>query len=515
MIMEYSACPGRSFRLNVQMIADFLDEQGWEYVLHRPGETPHLERCLLYCGQRLLQENTLYIIPEGMDADFPADHFSYITTTPLQGEAPHIRVVRCTSAELINCVMNVFSYYAAFERELSHTVSSGSDLSELCGVASRYFRNPVYIHDSMFCVIGQSAHLEGLFEYSEKTQKNYIPLWLINEVKFDELYKKTLISRQAGILGTDLNYFNERSLYVNLWEENAYLGRLMIHESESSIRPGQFRMAEFLAGYVVLWLKNQAMSDRHRNHSYEQTFVDLLEDRETDERELKSILNILNWKKEDRYLCLKLQSQDAVDTVRSDFAINNRLSAEFSGLISFRYQQKLCVIINLTVSCLESGELRLRLAPLIRDCCLHAGISNPVEGIYALHRGFVQADIALDYITEIDSSDWMVLFSTCALSYIRESACQKLPAKMVAHPILLDLMEHDRIQGTQYYETLRVYLNCERNIPATAAALIIHRTTLTYRLGKIMELTRLNLDNANLRLYLLISYQLLEQEERT
>ena len=195
-------------------------------------------------------------------------------------------------------------------------------------------------------------------------------------------------------------------------------------------------------------------------------------------------------------------------------AINSRLSAILSGHISFRYQGKLCVILNLSVSGLNPGELRLRLAPLIRDNCLYAGISNPVQSIHALRLGFAQADLALDYITGTDSSDWMVLFSSCALHYIRQSACRMLPAAMVAHPVLLDLLEHDRTQGTQYYNTLRVYLLCERNIPATAAALIIHRTTLTYRLGKIAELTHLNLDNDNLRLYLLISFQLLEQDIR-
>jgi len=140
------------------------------------------------------------------------------------------------------------------------------------------------------------------------------------------------------------------------------------------------------------------------------------------------------------------------------------------------------------------------------------GISNPVRGIHAIRRGFLQADVALDYITGTDSSDWMVLFSACALSYIQTCACEKLPGEMVAHPVLLELREYDRLQGSRYYETLRTYLLCERSIPATAAALIIHRTTLTYRLGKIMELTRLNLDNADLRLYLLLSFQLLDRE---
>ena len=508
---EYSVRPSASFRLNLQMVTDSMEEKGWEYLVHRPGEEPVLTRCLMYHGQQPLFADTLYVIPEGMEADFPADRFHYITTTSLQGEAPHIRSIGCSFPELMNHAMEIFSCYAGFERELCNIISSGGSLSELCCVAGRYFHNPVFVHDNMFCVIGQSPRVGELVEFSEKTKKPHIPLWLINELKFDEVYKSTFVRRKAGIWGYDLNELNVRSLYVNLWEGDEYLGRLHINEVESAIRPGQFRAAEFLAEYVILWMKNQALSNQQINYSYEQTFIDLLTDGETDERDLKTILGILNWKQEDRYLCLKLQSQDTGDTVRSDLAIHSRLSTVLSGHISFRYQQKLCVIINLPVSGIDQGELRLRLAPLIRDSCLYVGISNPVDGIYALRRGFIQADIALDYITGIDSSDWMVLFSSCALNYIRESACKRLPANMVAHPVLLELMEHDRTQGTQYYDTLRAYLLCERNIPATAAALIIHRTTLTYRLGKILELTRLNLDNANLRLYLLISFQLLEQ----
>lgn len=511
MNVEFTVQSGAPFRLNLQMIADFLEERKWDFVIYRPNELPALAKCLLYYGQQELKQDVLYVIPEGMETDFPADRFSYITTTALRGEAPHIRNVTAVFPELLNEVMGIFAFHGDFERELSNTISGGGSLSELCAVANRYMRNPVYVHDTMFCVIGQAGCAEGMFEYNEKTRKYHLPLWLINEFKFDENYKRTFEKHQAGIWGNDLDYTTVRSLFVNLWDGKEYLGRLVMDEVNASIRPGQCRMAEFLAGYVLLWMKNQALSNHHVQYSYEQTFVDLLKDGETDERDLKAIMGILDWKYEDRYLCLKLQSQDTGDTVRPDLAINSRLSSVISGFVSFHYRQKLCVLINLSVSGLEQGELRLRLAPIVRDSCLYVGISNPVEGIYAIRRGFIQADISLDYIAGIDSSDWMVPFSACALNYIQESACQKLPAQMVAHPVLLELLEHDRIQSTQYYETLRTYLLCERNIPATAAALIIHRTTLTYRLGKIMELTRLNLDNDNLRLYLLISFQLLEQ----
>ena len=511
--MDFSAYPGASFRLNLQMIADSLADQEWTYRIDAFGKLPSYTRCLLYHGQLPLREDTLYIVPEGKEADFPAESFSYITTTALQGAAPHIRSVSCSFPELLNGVMEVFSRYADLERELSHIISSGGSLSELCCAASRHFHNPVYVHDNMFCVIGHSSGLDSLFEFNEKTKKPHIPLWLINEFKYDESYRHTFSVQQADVWKNDLNDASTRSLYVNLREGSLYLGRLLINESDTPLRSGQFRAAECFAEYVLLWLRKQTQSSHQIQRSYEQIFIDLLTTGDADSQDLKTVLGILNWKPEDRYLCLNLQSQDTADMVCPDLAIHSRLSAILSGHITFRYQQKLCVILNLSASDLAPGELRPRLAPLVRDSCLYVGISNPIEGIQHLRLGFTQADIALDYIAGTDSSDWIVLFSSCALNYIRESACRKLPAKMVAHPVLLRLRDHDQSQGTQYYETLRAYLLCERNIPATAAALIIHRTTLTYRLGKIAEFTHLNLDNANLRLYLMLSFQLLEQED--
>lgn len=508
---DYYAIAGAPFRVDLQMVMDSSQARGWGGHAHRLGETGGFTGWMIYNGQRGLSEDVLYLIPEGMEQDFPADQFSYITTLDLQGQAPHIRSAGASFLSLINDVMAIFARAAGFERDLSNIISTGGSLSDLCSAAAGYFGNPVFVHDNLFCVIGRSGGMDGIFEFSEHSKMPHIPLWLIEELRFDEGYKSTLMERKAGILGPDLNYTNVRGLYVNLWQGDAYLGRLLINESESTIRPGQLWAAEFLAGYVLRWLRNQSQSNQQVYHSYDKTFVELMTRGETDERELKTILEIMKWKREDRYLFLKFQSQDPDDNVHSDLAINSRLATVLKDYVSFLYQEKLCVILNLSVSNIDVRELRPRLAPLIRENCLHVGISNPVEGILEIRRGNIQADIALGYITGVDSSDWMVLFPTCALNYICESACGRLPAKMVAHPVLLDLMEHDRALGTQYYETLRTYLLCERSIPATAAALIIHRTTLTYRLGKIMELTRLNLDNENLRMYLLISFLLLDR----
>ena len=73
-------------------------------------------------------------------------------------------------------------------------------------------------------------------------------------------------------------------------------------------------------------------------------------------------------------------------------------------------------------------------------------------------------------------------------------------------PTLRILRRHDQEKGTQYFETLRVYLLQERNVPRTAQALIIHRTTLLYRLEKIQALIQTDLEDPGQRLYLLLSF---------
>ena len=141
---------------------------------------------------------------------------------------------------------------------------------------------------------------------------------------------------------------------------------------------------------------------------------------------------------------------------------------------------------------------------------MYVGISNPAEGIHALHAGFLQADIALQYIIEEDSSQWIVSFAECALHYIRSQAVREIPAEMLSDHVLLSILRYDRKNDTPYFNTLRSYLIHERNIPKTAEALIIHRTTLTYRLQKISETFNLNLDDPYQRLYLLFSFFLLD-----
>lgn len=108
------------------------------------------------------------------------------------------------------------------------------------------------------------------------------------------------------------------------------------------------------------------------------------------------------------------------------------------------------------------------------------------------------------------SEKWILTFGECALEHlIRTLPTPLMPGHLISSDISA-LIDYDRENGTQYFDTFREYLLQERGIPRTSQALIIHRTTLLYRLQKIRTLIHGNPDDPWRRLYWMLSLWILE-----
>ena len=70
------------------------------------------------------------------------------------------------------------------------------------------------------------------------------------------------------------------------------------------------------------------------------------------------------------------------------------------------------------------------------------------------------------------------------------------------------LLAHDEDHNAELVETLEAFFACHGNLSQTAAALHIHRNTLTYRLQRISGITRLDLNDADARFSLQLGLKL-------
>ena len=502
--------------LSIQMIVDAMNEQLWEFSPHVQGDKPVLRGCQFYQRGMQLREDTLYILPEGEGSRFPIHRYCYVASEDLFGAAPNIHSLHRPVHEIANLVYNVFRSYHDFESALSDIVNSGGTLTDLCREGEKFVHNPMFIHDHLFSVIGLPRDIETttLFEHNPESGLYHIPLSMIDEFKYDPAYQATLGEHTAGLWVNAQNRNGFRSLYVNLWDGAHYCGRLLINERQTALKPSQFKAAEYLAEYAMMIVRRDIHTTNHYYRSFDDTFVELVNGKHVDPESLRTLLGILNWQVGDRYICMRIQSQDATLSVNPVSALRSVLSTEMKHFTSFFYEQQLCILMNLTLSGLTPGMIHQRLAPRIRDNYMCGGISNPFEGISMFPAAFEQAAAALGYANGTRSNSWLISFEECALEYIEANVMKQMPMELLAAPHLNKLRRIDRERGTEYYQTLRAWLLNERNIPRTAEALIVHRTTLTYRLEKMRELIPIDLDDPEIRLYLLFSFHLFDETER-
>ncbi len=73
---------------------------------------------------------------------------------------------------------------------------------------------------------------------------------------------------------------------------------------------------------------------------------------------------------------------------------------------------------------------------------------------------------------------------------------------------LLDILEYDRENNTEYYGTVETYLFSGQNLTKAAEILHVHKNTVAYRIGKAKVLFSISFENEDEVFCLMYSYKL-------
>ena len=467
----------------------------------------------MYVGGAAARPDTLYVLRPGDAAAFPADRCAFVGCGAKPGRAGAILCPDCDPDRLLDQLLQVFDTCRRAEGRLDELVYRNAALSELCELGAELLDNPICIHDDWFVMIAKSSELQEVMppDYIMTSSKEFIPQIIVEDFKNDSEYLETYAFHTAQLW--DASPGRPHSLYVNLWEGSIYRGRLLVVQYHRDFRAMDFLLAELLAQRAMRLLDMKQLGVDRPHRSMDDIVYDILQDRAPDAREITQLLRTLDWQPDDSVLCIRLKNQQAFPGVVMEHALHSDLFRAFpNGYIMFAERQQ-CVLINLSRERTGISMVRHALAPLCRDYCLYAGMSSPVRGVREWRLGWMQAGEALDRAFALQSEKWIVPFSDCVLDYLMAQLPPMAPLNLVS-PQLNALIEYDREKGTPYYETLRAYLLCERDIPRTSERLIIHRTTLIYRLRKIEEIAMIDMDDPWKRLYLLLSLWILDREKR-
>lgn len=412
--------------------------------------------------------------------------------------------------EAFNEAVHAFEYYSDWEYQLLLSAASESACQNIAEKCSELF-GPTLFQDRTFHILAMSAKHQGAFInpiWDELNENKSATLQLISAFTGSEFMKRmdrpndnyVFYEERANPFSYGvLNSFND---------ENGNLsGQCMI----TFDRPPD-RADLQLIGMVkrALATISTKVSAKEGNQIAEMVLSAALERHEIDEFDRSFVSESLKWKNDQR-LCILVASikreTNPLHTRNRVFdAIAERCRQKLPNSIVLSRSSELviCQPVDLTNVAMPRTFIEKHLDFLLNLEHMRIGMSMCFDSLSNCWAYYKQARAALE--ESPDGSGLLQFYDVATRALLRHPDVEW--HAMCIHPVLDILSDHDRQNGTFYYQTLHQFLVHERSYKAVARIQFTHRNTILYRIDRIQEMFPLDLDNPETRMHLLLSFEI-------
>lgn len=136
------------------------------------------------------------------------------------------------------------------------------------------------------------------------------------------------------------------------------------------------------------------------------------------------------------------------------------------------------------------------------------GISGPAQTIGDWPVTYDEALQAMQLGTRLHLTNQIVEFSSLGIYRLLYDLEEDPKVRAFTDEIIGPLVEYDEQNRGSLVKTVEAYFAHHGNISQTAESLFVHRNTLLYRMERIQELTKLQLEQSNMRLALHLALKL-------
>lgn len=414
--------------------------------------------------------------------------------------------------DVFNEVQNLFFYYQEWEEELHKALMKNAGIRELCALSSGIFDNMIQVYDRNLFLLAAANEGKGSpeWEYDKATGKRTLSMEIINDFKMDKQFKETMSTKGPQIY--EGSAISGRVLYINFWEEGQYEGRLCISEMNRTLTKTDEAMAACLAEYIQSALRWQNYFPQQKSRILESLFLKLLDEKIVDENVFIRRLGEYEWERKDEYFCILIKMDERDFEISAGLATCHKLEMQFPFAFAFIYQEGILMLVNKTRLDMEIHEFYSSFALFLREGIFKAGISRISKDFFQIREYYEQGTIALEVGQKTDPMFWYYKFEDYVVPYLLVKGMKGYPARIFYPEGLIRIFSYDESHHTDLAGTLRVYLECNMNIAHASEKLYIHRSTFLYRIERIQKITNMDIQNPEIRFWLLISYHLLDYE---
>ncbi len=389
---------------------------------------------------------------------------------------------------IFNELQQMLEYYNSCEMQLLKFINSDAPLADILPLGASLLKTGVAISDISHKVLGDS-HYNGI-EEKIKLVNGFLD---INDVTvINEQLQQHVNERSPYIVRTNISCEIIRNLYST---DSHLIGWFVaLDGGRSESLHSRMQLVEVFCSFLDLWFKIN-----HSGYIISNLFLDILIQQEVNPENMQLRLEGMGWNDHPQMQLIMLRSLS--DNMPDLYLASRILKTDFPMLSDFVYHHEYLIVANVSATNMVSFHKRLQAVMQMHK--IYCGCSYIFTDPSYISTAFRQSEIANRY-GHTDAGT----INRCedyALEYM-QSVMSNVMETDVTSPVLTTLSDYDAKNGTEYYETLREYLICERDQTLTANRLCIHRNSLVYRIKKIESLVPIHLDDERERLYLMLSF---------
>lgn len=393
--------------------------------------------------------------------------------------------------------------------ELIQSVLRGEGLDEIADKAANYLNNPVVIINNTYKIIAHSEHIQvDDYTWNNAVKRGYITLefaatlnnW--NKIKDQDREYECLTVNQ-------INKFRRR--FYKLSINSQLMGYLNITEVNGDFDDIEeecyYFVSQVFAREIMI---QQHLINPNQNTRNEDILLELTSGRYVNRLHFleRVQLSDLNIQSNYQVICSNLTNFLSYNADEDHF--KNELISFFPSGTIIIFNKILIILIDLEHSLYIDFQLEKGLDKYLKSKNLTIGISDTFHDLFEFKHYENQAIKAYEnkkYLFD-DFLNYAIYEQVKPYDLINQISRGSLIN--YCNQKVWALYQHDKLHETNYFNTLHVYLQTNHSIKATASYLYLHRNTINYRILKIKELFKIDLDDYSMLNHLLLSCQIIQ-----
>ncbi|MFV0466211.1 MAG: PucR family transcriptional regulator [Lachnospiraceae bacterium] len=398
------------------------------------------------------------------------------------------------------------------KEELFHILQAGYGLQVLLDTASSFLGQPVTLCSTSYSILCQSPKDTSSRHFIEHNSKKFITMGAIQNMQTKNVSDQLMNTATPFLMNFD-DEPDKDFIFCGVKIHQLMIGYLCVESNARLLSETGHQFIADLSKIISVEMQKDDFFKERSGSLQDYLLIDLIERTITSEDFARHRMETLGLSSRGSYQLLVCTFVDADQKHLVVHHYLEQLASFFDNAPCSSLDHNFVVLLSGTKSECEKKVSQHRFLQFLKHNRLLYSVSCHYPYLLQTNLYYKQACYMID-TCKSKTPGTGLSYDDFRLRHIFSMAADPQLLAAALHPDIRLLRDFDQGNRTEYFTTIKTYLEQNRNAQQAAKALNIHKSTFFYRLDKIKEFTSFSLEDSSLLLQYEISFQLMNYLDR-